>query len=117
MRLVITPLACSLVCQQHRVIVRTGTLAAKLYGGADPVEDYYCNYGVNPDYHAAIERHGMVVSGVGEAGEMRIVELPDHPFFLATLFLPQARSTASRPHPLLAGYASAVAAVRHVERP
>ena len=96
--------------------VRTGTRAAKLYGGADPIEDYYCNYGVNPDYHAAIERHGMVVSGVGEAGEMRIVELSDHPFFLATLFLPQARSTASRPHPLIVGYASAVAGVRHVER-
>ena len=103
--------------QQHRVLVRPGTLAATLYGGADSVEDYYCNYGVNPDYYATIERHGMVVSGVGEAGEMRIMELSDHPFFLATLFLPQAQSTASRPHPLLAGYASAVAAVRHVERP
>jgi len=52
------------------------------------------------------------VSGVGETGEMRIVELPEHPFFLATLFLPQARSTASRPHPLLVGYAEAVASAR-----
>ena len=40
----------------------------------------------------------------------RIVELPDHPFFLATLFLPQARSTAASPHPLLAGYAAAATA-------
>jgi len=52
------------------------------------------------------------VSGLGGAGEIRIVEIPDHPFFLATLFLPQSRSTASRPHPLLAGYAAAVAAHR-----
>jgi CTP synthase (UTP-ammonia lyase) len=52
------------------------------------------------------------VSGLGGAGEVRIVELPGHPFFLATLFLPQARSTASRPHPLLAGYAAAAVASR-----
>jgi CTP synthase (UTP-ammonia lyase) len=52
------------------------------------------------------------VSGLGGAGEVRIVELPGHPFFLATLFLPQARSTASRPHPLLAGYAAAAVARR-----
>jgi len=50
----------------------------------------------------------MVVSGVGGEGEIRIVELPSHPFFLATLFLPQTRSTAGRPHPLIAGYAAAV---------
>lgn len=50
------------------------------------------------------------MSGVGEAGEIRVVELPDHPFFLATLFLPQARSSAAAPHPLLAGYPAAVRA-------
>jgi CTP synthase (UTP-ammonia lyase) len=50
------------------------------------------------------------VSGLGEDGEIRIVELPDHPFFLATLFLPQARSTSATPHPLLRGYAAAVTA-------
>jgi len=52
------------------------------------------------------------VSGLGGAGEVRIVEIPDHPFFLATLFLPQSRSTASTPHRLLVGYAAAVAARR-----
>ncbi len=41
----------------------------------------------------------MKVSGVGEEGEIRIVELPENPFFLATLFLPQARSSAEAPHP------------------
>ncbi len=53
-----------------------------------------------------------MVSGVGRGGEVRIVELPSHPFFVATLFVPQARSTADRPHPLIAGYAEAVAAHR-----
>jgi CTP synthase (UTP-ammonia lyase) len=105
---VITALACSLVGQQHPVSIRPGTRAAKLYGGPAAIEDYYCNYGVNPDYHQRLEDGGLRVSGVGDDGEMRIVELPEHPFYLATLFLPQARSAAASPHPLLVGYAEAV---------
>ena len=87
-----------------------GTRASALYGVTETTEDFFCNYGVNPDYHRGLEAGGLRVSGLGGAGEVRIVELPDHPFFLATLFLPQARSTAASPHPLLAGYAAAVAA-------
>jgi CTP synthase (UTP-ammonia lyase) len=109
-RLVITPLACSLVGQQHPVSIVPGTLAAKLYGAAESMEDYYCNYGVNADYQRLLEAGGLRVSGLGSEGEVRIVELADHPFFLATLFLPQARSTPSEPHPLLTGYAAACSA-------
>jgi CTP synthase len=43
---------------------------------------------------------------------MRIVELADHPFYVATLFLPQKRSAPGHPHPVLAGFAVAVAAAR-----
>lgn len=85
-----------------------GTRAARLYGAPESIEDYYCNYGVNPDYVRQMEAGGLRVSGLGADGEVRIVEIPDHPFFLATLFLPQARSTASAPHPLLAGFAAAL---------
>ena len=88
------------------------TRAARLYGVAEAVEPYYCNYGVNPDYRLQFEACGLRVSGVGSEGEIRIVELPEHPFFIATLFLPQARSTAAAPHPLLVGYAAAVTACR-----
>jgi CTP synthase (UTP-ammonia lyase) len=105
---VITPLACSLVGTQQRVLVVPGTLAAKLYGDEAPIEDYRCNYGVDAAYHAAFEQSGLRLSGFGEDGELRIIELPDHPFFLATLFLPQMRSAPGRPHPLLAGFAAAI---------
>jgi len=90
--------------------VLPGTRASALYGVTETTEDFFCNYGVNPDYHRRLEAGGLRVSGLGGAGEVRIVELPDHPFFLATLFLPQARSTAASPHPLLAGYAAAATA-------
>ena len=90
------------------MIIRPGTLAARLYDTAEATEDYYCNYGVNPEYDQLLEGGGLRVSGRGSTGEIRIVEIPDHPFFLATLFVPQARSTAITPHPLLVGYAAAV---------
>jgi len=109
---VITALACSLVGQEQRVVLVPRTRAARLYGVPETTEPYYCNYGVNPDYRLQFEACGLRVSGVGAEGEIRIVELPEHPFFVATLFLPQARSTAASPHPLLVGYAAAVNACR-----
>jgi CTP synthase (UTP-ammonia lyase) len=90
------------------VTIVPGTRAATLYGAAESIEDYYCNYGMNPDYVRQMDARGLRVSGLGGEGQVRIVEVPDHPFFLATLFLPQARSTASAPHPLLAGFAAAL---------
>lgn len=108
----ITPLACSLVGQTHRVRLVPGTLAGHLYGVAETEEDYYCNYGVNPDYLRRLEDGGLRVSGVGAEGEIRIVELHGHPFFVGTLFLPQTRSRPGAPHPLLAGYADVVRARR-----
>jgi CTP synthase (UTP-ammonia lyase) len=96
------------VGQQQSVKLVPGTRAAELYGVETAVEPYYCNYGVNGDYLQRLVDGGLRVSGVGEEGEIRIVELPGHPFFVATLFLPQARSTRRSPHPLLLGYAAAL---------
>jgi CTP synthase (UTP-ammonia lyase) len=98
------------VGQRQRVTVRAGTRAARLYGADAADEHYYCNYGVNPSWARRLEEAGLAVSGVGEAGEARIVELPSHPFFVATLFLPQARSSPGAPHPLVVGFAAAAAA-------
>ncbi len=110
--LFVTALTCSLVGTQEPVTIIPHTQAAALYGVGNVTEAYYCNYGVNPAYRQQLEQGGMVTSGVGGQGEVRIVELPTHPFFVATLFLPQARSTPERPHPLVAGFAAAAAAHR-----
>jgi CTP synthase (UTP-ammonia lyase) len=107
---VITPLACSLVGQRQPVRIVPGTRTAGLYPSDTATEDYYCNYGVNPDWVERLESAGLRVSAVGEEDEVRVVELPAHPFFVATLFLPQARPPAAGPHPLLKGYAAAIAA-------
>jgi CTP synthase (UTP-ammonia lyase) len=108
---VVTALSCSLVGIEQPVTIVPGTRAAGLYGAASTVvEDYYCGYGVNPGYQARLEAGGLVVSGRGAEGEVRIVELPGHPFFMATLFLPQMRSAPGRPHPLLSGFAASLGA-------
>src|SRR5436309_2570342 len=67
--------------------------------------------------HVGLRFEWIGTDAVGDPDErlaaydgIRIVELPDHPFFVATLFLPQARSTVASPHPLLVAYAAAVAA-------
>ena len=105
--LFVTALACSLVGRTMTVAVRSGTLAASLYPAASAAESYYCRFGLDPARVGELEQAGMVVSGVDQDGEPRIVELPDRRFCIATLFVPQTSSTADRPHPIVAGFVAA----------
>ena len=104
----IAPLACSLVGQEQPVNIEPGTRAATLYRRAKATEPYYCNYGLNPSYEARLADAGVVVSGRGPGGEVRIIELPAHPFFVAALFVPRSQAVEGGPHPLYAGLAQAV---------
>jgi CTP synthase (UTP-ammonia lyase) len=106
-RLAITPLTCSLAGQQHPVRLVPGSRAAGIYAVASAVEPFYCNYGLNPDYRPLLEARGLMVSGLGEDGLVRVLELRGHPFFFGTLFVPQARSRPGAPHPLVAGLVAA----------
>lgn len=102
---------CSLVGQQQPVQVRPGTRASSLYRSSKAIEDFHCNYGVNPAYEAQLQDGGLVVSGTGPNGEVRMIEIASHPFFVATLILPQTRSAADSVHPPIQGYAAAVRAL------
>ena len=53
---------------------------------------------------------GLNVAGLDSSGEVRIVELPNHPFFVATLSLPQLSSGPGAPHPLVVAYLKAAVA-------
>jgi len=89
------------------VTVLPGSRAAEAYGAAAAVEDYYCNYGLNPRHRPLLEESGLGVTGVDDEDEVRIVELDSHPFFLATLFCFQTRSRPGRPHPLVSAFVAA----------
>jgi len=107
--LFVTPLSCSLVGMRMPVHVTPGTRAAACYGAAEVEERYYCNFGLNPAHQTLLHDGGLRVTAVDAGGEARIVELPDHPFFLATLFVPQTSSAAGHPHPIVAAFARAAA--------
>ena len=66
------------------------------------------NFGVNPDKVQLLKSGPLRITGSDTEGEVRVIELPNHPFFLGTLFVPQARSTLSHPHPLVNAFLSAV---------
>ena len=88
------------------VRILPGTRLYSAYGREEVSEEFFCNYEVNPDYRKALELAGLRVSAVGEAGEVRAVELPAHRFFVATLFQPQL---GSPPHPVITAYLNAIA--------
>ncbi len=83
--------------------------AHRIYGGGQVVEEFNCNYELNPAYRDRIEAAGLRVTGVGENGEARIVELADHVFFVATAFQPQLTSEEANPHPLIKAFLEAAA--------
>lgn len=89
------------------------TRAHRAYQKEEVTEEFRCHYGLNPGYRDRICQGGLTVAGVDREREIRIVELPGHPFFVATLFVPQFASSPERPHPLLMAYLQAAQGVRH----
>ncbi len=104
----ISQLACSLRGREMKLKFTHDSLVARLYGKSAAVELYYCNFGVNPFFIANLRSGKMKITGEDAEGEIRVVEWPDHPFFLATLYVPQARSLPDQPHPLVSGFLRAI---------
>ena len=118
----ITPLSCDLPNRQaggpkgsgaDPLKIVPGTLLHKICGSEDHSEQYYCNYGVNEEYERQFVAAGLVVNARGTQGETRAVELPSHPFFIATLFQPQLSSRPENPHPLLMAFLRAALEAAH----
>lgn len=107
-RLFLTRLACSLVGREMQLQFEPGSQVVGYYGARTATENYYCNFGVNPEYVPILQRGPLKVVGHDAEGEIRVIELPGHPFFIGTLFVPQARSTSSQPHPLVTGFVRAI---------
>ncbi|MCX2184780.1 gamma-glutamyl-gamma-aminobutyrate hydrolase family protein [Streptomyces sp. SKN60] len=105
--LLIAPLACSLVGHEGAVRVTPGSLAESVLGAERSTERYHCNYGPDSRHLDTLEAHGMRFTGVDDDGQVRIAELPGHPFFLATLFQPELAGDGSRPHPIVRALARA----------
>lgn len=84
--------------------LKAGSLLHAIYGCDEVVEEFFCNFEVNPEYEPQFASVGLDVVARGSGGEARAVELAGRRFFVATLFQPQLSSTAQRPHPLLTAF-------------
>jgi CTP synthase len=91
-----------------------GTRAALAFGEDVVFERHRHRYEVNPSYRKLFEERGLVVSGVSPDDRLvEIIELPDHPFFVAGQFHPELKSRPTRPHPLYRDFVGAAHARRH----
>ncbi|MFJ6776470.1 hypothetical protein ACIQOV_36875 [Kitasatospora sp. NPDC091257] len=110
---VIAPLACSLVGHEGAVAITPGSLAERVLGATRTQERYHCAYGLNSAYLDRLTAHGLRFSGADASGEVRVLELPGHPFFLASLFQPELSGDGTRAHPMVRALARA--AVAHAD--
>jgi CTP synthase len=112
----------SLMDSQHKVTDMGGTMrlgaypcklapgsrAAAIYGREEISERHRHRYEVNNEYREVFAQHGLRMSGLSPDGMLvEIVEIPDHPWYVATQFHPELKSRPAHPHPLFASFIKA----------
>jgi CTP synthase len=82
--------------------------AYEVYGSEEISERHRHRYEVNNDYRTTLIDHGMKLCGTSPDGRIvEMIELPDHPWFIATQAHPELKSRPNRPHPLFRGFVEA----------
>ena len=85
-----------------------GTQANRLYGAFMVMERHRHRYEFNNAYRELYEKAGFVFSGTSPDGKLvELIELPDHPFYMASQFHPEFQSKPNKPHPLFKGFIAA----------
>lgn len=108
-KLVINPLSCSMFGQKLKINITDKRSQAYKILKSDTIEEqYYCNFGLNPEFQSEIHNNGFKIVGSDTSNEARILELQGHKFFIATLFVPQDNSTPGNPNKLITGFVSVV---------
>jgi CTP synthase len=94
--------------------IKPGTLAADLYGAGEASERHRHRWEVNNEYRERLERAGLSISGTSPDGSLvEIIEITDHPYFIASQFHPELKSRPHRPHPMFFGLVRAAKAQRN----
>ncbi len=89
-------------------ILDAGSKAYQVYGAELIHERHRHRYEVNNDYRATLIENGMSLCGISPDGRIvEMLELPNHPWFIATQAHPELKSRPNRPHPLFAGFVGA----------
>ncbi|MCD6371435.1 MAG: CTP synthase [Candidatus Aenigmarchaeota archaeon] len=93
----------------YPAILKEGSKVWELYGRKKVVKERHRHrYEVNPKYHEILQKHGMMFSGISPDGRLvEFIELPNHPYFVATQAHPEFTSRPLRPNPLFLGFIEA----------
>ncbi len=97
--------------------LREGTRAREIYGSDVVEERHRHRYEFNNNYLAPLREHGLVFSGFSRDGLVEMVELPNHPWFVACQFHPEFTSNPRDGHPLFSGFITAARARQTATRP
>jgi len=91
--------------------IQPGTLAEKIYGSDEVLERHRHRYEFNMKYREQMREKGFEISGTSPDGSLaELVELRDHPYFLACQYHPEFQSKPNKPHPLFKAFIQAALA-------
>ncbi|MDQ6765066.1 MAG: CTP synthase [Verrucomicrobiota bacterium] len=88
--------------------IASGTLAERIYGHREVLERHRHRYEFNMKYRQEMDAKGFTISGTSPDGALaELIELRDHPYFLACQYHPEFQSKPNKPHPLFKGFVQA----------
>ncbi|QDU81232.1 CTP synthase [Polystyrenella longa] len=97
-------------------VLREGSRSAEAYGSSEISERHRHRYEFNPNYRTEFEQAGMLAAGTSPSGNLvEIVEIQDHPWFVAVQYHPEFKSKPDNSHPLFRGFVES-ALSRHQDR-
>lgn len=100
-------MSCSLAGAMQEINLHQESIAYKIYQKESVIEKYNCSFSLNENYRDKFERSNLQCVGTNVDGEVRIIEIPKHRYFLATLFQPQLNSSVTSHHPLIVAFLTA----------
>jgi CTP synthase (UTP-ammonia lyase) len=118
----ITPAACEIpddgtgprLAGVKRVRLTPGSLSARVYGSTEIAAEFHCRNELNRRYQLLFEQSDLRVVGVGDEGEVRVVERVGARFFIATLFLPQMAALEGKCDLMIDAFVGAALEARRV---
>lgn len=98
-------------------VLDSNSISAASYGKTHISERHRHRYEFNNDYLEQFEQHGMIPVGKNpETGLVEIMEIKDHPYYVATQFHPEYKSTVENPHPLFVAFVKAAKEAQDVKK-
>ena len=111
----VTDLGGTLRLGSYPCVLAEGSKAAELYGEKEIHERHRHRYEVNNEYRDVLQENGMMLSGCSPDGRIvEMIEIPSHPWFIATQAHPEFKSRPNKAHPLFKGFIAA--ALKHQDK-